>query len=235
MTTYNVYGDESCHLEHDGKPIMVLGAIWAPLDTTRQVATDLRSLKESYGHSPQMEIKWTKVSPGGIGLYRSVIDYFFENSALKFRAILVAGKDRLRHEEFRQTHNAFYYKLYYLVFDQFMSAQHSYRVYLDIKDTRSQSGVRELTRVLRSSRRDTTGAVIDRLELVRSHQVEQLQLADLLIGAISFANRSEGVSSAKADLVSHIEKRSGTSLKWGTSRSADKFNLFRFTPGGLPQ
>ena len=26
--TYNIYCDESCHLENDDKPVMLLGAIW---------------------------------------------------------------------------------------------------------------------------------------------------------------------------------------------------------------
>jgi len=27
---YNVYCDESCHLENDNQKIMVLGAVWSP-------------------------------------------------------------------------------------------------------------------------------------------------------------------------------------------------------------
>ncbi|MCL0066152.1 DUF3800 domain-containing protein, partial [Dehalococcoidia bacterium] len=29
--TYNIYCDESYHLEHDHQEIMVLGALWCPL------------------------------------------------------------------------------------------------------------------------------------------------------------------------------------------------------------
>ena len=29
---FNVYCDESCHLEHDRQKVMVLGAIWCPLE-----------------------------------------------------------------------------------------------------------------------------------------------------------------------------------------------------------
>lgn len=28
MTEYNIYCDESCHLENDRQPIMVLGGMW---------------------------------------------------------------------------------------------------------------------------------------------------------------------------------------------------------------
>ena len=32
--TFNVYCDESCHLENDHQKAMVLGAVWCPLDKT---------------------------------------------------------------------------------------------------------------------------------------------------------------------------------------------------------
>ncbi len=41
----NVYCDESCHLEHDRQKAMVLGAIWCPLDKSREIAVRLREIK----------------------------------------------------------------------------------------------------------------------------------------------------------------------------------------------
>ena len=34
--TFNVYCDESCHLENDHQKVMVLGAVWCPFDKTRE-------------------------------------------------------------------------------------------------------------------------------------------------------------------------------------------------------
>lgn len=34
--TFNVYCDESCHLDHDHQKAMVPGAVWCPLDETRE-------------------------------------------------------------------------------------------------------------------------------------------------------------------------------------------------------
>jgi hypothetical protein len=63
MTTYNVYCDESCHLEHDHQPIMVLGAVWCPTEKAREISVSLRDIKKAHSLSPAFEIKWTKVSP----------------------------------------------------------------------------------------------------------------------------------------------------------------------------
>ena len=60
---FNVYCDESCHLEHDHQTIMVLGAIWCPLEKTREIARSIRHIKDRHGLGRVFEIKWTKVSP----------------------------------------------------------------------------------------------------------------------------------------------------------------------------
>ncbi|WP_354625811.1 hypothetical protein [Psychromonas sp. MME2] len=40
---YNVYCDESCHLENDGIKSMSLGAMWCPLDKRAEIAKRIRS------------------------------------------------------------------------------------------------------------------------------------------------------------------------------------------------
>lgn len=41
---YNVYCDESCHLENDHQPAMVLGAVWCPLEKARDIAIRIREI-----------------------------------------------------------------------------------------------------------------------------------------------------------------------------------------------
>ena len=42
---FNVYCDESCHLENDRQKAMVLGAVWCPLEKTREIAVRIREMK----------------------------------------------------------------------------------------------------------------------------------------------------------------------------------------------
>jgi len=46
---FNIYCDESCHLEHDRQGIMVLGAIWYPFEKARETARSIRNIKEQVG------------------------------------------------------------------------------------------------------------------------------------------------------------------------------------------
>lgn len=42
---YNVYCDETCHLEHDGINVMVLGAIWCPQNKLKEINQRIRQIK----------------------------------------------------------------------------------------------------------------------------------------------------------------------------------------------
>lgn len=84
--------------------------------------------------------------------------------------------------------------------------------------------------VLCNNMYDFDKKVVERIQTVRSHEVEQVQLVDLLIGAVAYANRALSSSSAKASLLAKIRKRSGYALTRSTLLREDKFNVFRWEP-----
>ena len=61
--TYNIYCDESCHLEKDGINVMVLGAVWCPQSKIREINQRIRQIKSRNGVSEYAELKWVKISP----------------------------------------------------------------------------------------------------------------------------------------------------------------------------
>jgi hypothetical protein len=52
---FNVYCDESCHLEGDHIPVMVLGAVWCPQAISGKIAQDIRAIKVRHGLKPDFE------------------------------------------------------------------------------------------------------------------------------------------------------------------------------------
>lgn len=147
--TFNVYCDESCHLEKDHQKAMVLGAVWCAFDKTREIAVRLREIKQKHGLSSRFEVKWTKVSPAKTALYLDLIDYFFDDDDLHFRALIVPDKSKLRHDAIPgQDHDAWYYKMYFDMLKVILSPDARYRVYLDIKDTRGAEKICKLHQVL---------------------------------------------------------------------------------------
>lgn len=227
--TVNIYCDESCHLEHDAQDVMVLGAVWCPRAKAREIAGRLRDIKVKHGFNPRtFEVKWTKVSPAKLIFYMEILDYFFDDDDLHFRALIVPDKRKLDHRAFDQTHDTWYYKMYFTLLKALLSPRGKYEVYLDIKDSCSAHKTRKLHEVLATSKYDFRHQIVQRVQAVRSHEVDQLQLADLLIGAVSYANRRLAGSSAKVALVERMRKRSRYDLTRTTLLREEKVNLFRW-------
>lgn len=223
----NVYCDESCHLANDGQPAMALGAVWCPLDHVRVANDRIREIKAKHGLQPMSEVKWTKLSPGNLSLYLDLLDYFLDAEALNFRC-LVASKTNLQHEAYGQTHDDWYYKMYFTMLQAILDPHACFQIYLDIKDTRSAAKVRHLHDVLAHNLYDFSRTIITRLQTVRSHEVELLQITDILIGAVSAANRQNIESPAKKSFIERMRQRSGYSLQRSTLLREKKVNIFRW-------
>jgi hypothetical protein len=68
--------------------------------------------------------------------------------------------------------------------------------------------------------------IIKKVQQVRSQEVELIQLADLLTGAVSYVNRGLTDSKAKNILIEHIRHRSKYTLTKSTLIREQKFNIF---------
>jgi len=159
------------------------------------------------------------------------IEYFFKEKNLHFRAIIIPDKNKLSHKNFQQDHNTWYYKMFFLLLNAiFEPSGYSYRIYLDIKDTRSGRKIEKLHQVLCNKNYDFSRDIISKVQAVRSDEVEILQVADLLIGSLSYINRGLNTSRAKLKLIKKIQDLSGYNLQASTLLKENKFNLFFWTP-----
>lgn len=227
MTTeYNVYCDESCHLENDGQKAMVLGAVWCPKDKRLEIAERIREIKQKHGLERDFEIKWTKVSPSKLAFYQDVVDYFFDDDDLHFRSLVVPDKSVLDHKRHQQDHDEWYYKMYFTMLKTIFDPDSRYYVYIDIKDTLGHEKVEKLQDILCTNAYDFSRRMIADVKRVHSHEVEHLQIADLLIGALSYLHRELSGNSAKEALIARIRQRSGYRLTFNTMIRELKFNLF---------
>lgn len=230
----NVYCDESCHLEKDRQPVMVLGAVWCPQDSVAQIGKDIRAIKERHGLPRSHEFKWTKISESKKDFYIDLVDCFFHTGNLNFRGY-IAQKEGLNHALIPdQTHDTWYYKIYFRMLEQIFTRENTYNIYLDIKDTRGGRKTRKLHEVLCNSKLDFNEELVKRIQLVRSHEVELVQLADVLIGALSFIHcghdQKPEASPAKLEVIERIRQKSGYNLTLQTPLREIKFNLFFWQP-----
>lgn len=227
---YNVYCDESCHLEHDGINDMVLGAVWCNQRKIRKINQEICTIKARYGVSSRAELKWTKVSPAKRELYMDMIEYFFDNMDLHFRCLVIPDKNALDHSRFRQTHDDWYYKMYFDMLKGIFSPEDRYEIYIDIKDTHSNQKVKKLEEISRNSMYDFKGECIRRIQPIRSDEVQIMQLVDILIGAVMYQNRDfpeeHQKSGTKLALIDLLRQKSGYQLTKSTLLKEEKFNIF---------
>ena len=73
--TYNIYCDESCHLENDHKRFMFLGALTSGINELKFHNQNIKELKSK--HIFYGEIKWSNVSKSKFNFYLDLIDHFF--------------------------------------------------------------------------------------------------------------------------------------------------------------
>lgn len=238
----SVFCDESCHLQHDGHDIMVLGAVWCARSAVRDISYAIRELKRSYGlampsnGSRGFEIKWSKVSPARVEFYKDLIKLFISEERLHFRGVIVPNKVDLYHGSHAQTHDDFYYKTYYNLLIRLLDDdQNNYNIYLDIKDTRGGPKTRKLHDYLSARIQDHDNSIVKNVQQIRSDESELLQLCDLIIGAISYLNREESTSTAKLEVIDALRSFGRTfprNLSETSFLSERKVNLLRWRPAG---
>ena len=231
-----VYCDESCHLENDGAKAMALGAIWLRRDEVKKVNQRIREIKASHGIKAEAEVKWTKASPSNLELYMDLIDYFFDDDDIHFRGLIAPDKSILDHERFNQTHEDWYYKVYFDMLKTIFRHDLQYFVYVDIMNTDSGRRVDKLHEVCSNNVYDFNHDIIRRIQPIRSHEVQIMQLVDIITGALAYrhnhADSSVHRNSTKVAIVNRIISRSGASLVKSTLLSDQKFNLLVWRPYG---
>ncbi len=233
---YNVYCDETCHLEHDGINDMVLGAIWCSQSKLREVNQRIKQIKERNNVSTSMEMKWTKISPAKLDLYKDIVNYYFDDDDLHFRALIIHDKSILDHKRFNQTHDDWYYKMYFDMLKVIFNPTDRYEVYIDIKDSNSHHKAQKLRTVCNNSMYDFSQSIIKRLQPIRSDEVQIMQIVDILIGAIGYENRifPDGFkkSAAKNAIIDLIKQRSGYTMTKTTLLREEKLNLLAWDARG---
>lgn len=227
---YNIYCDESSHLAHSENKIMTMGMISCPKEYCKAIGKDLRMLKSKHRLSVSYELKWTKVSLTQIDYYKEVIDYYFEKDYLSCR-VIIADKSELDYPKYRISHDDWYYRMYYLLLGKTLIETNQYNIYIDIKDTCSNQKIKRLHEILSRSYYDFAGLMILKIQQIRSHESELLQMIDLIIGAVAYKNNELAGSAAKLELCRYLEEKAGKGLTKSTGRCEEKFNILKWRAG----
>lgn len=219
----NIYCDESCHLENEECKTMVVACLRCPKDKVQNISNDIIAIKKKYKIWKFAEIKWKKVSQTRKDFYVELLNYFFENPFLRFRAIVI-DKSTLDHPARHQNHNTWYFKMIYYLVDKILQVNKSYSVYVDKKENSYQAKY-ELKLTEQFLQRDCKDI---KLQNITSYKSELMQLNDFIQGIVCYYNRGlhqrEDSCLTKKELVDIVQN--SYSIKLGQTNYDDKFNLF---------
>ena len=221
MKTFNVYCDESTHLEHDKHPYMIYGYVSIAYNQIKMAKEQIKAIKNKYNYTG--ELKWINVHEKTYVMYNEIVEYFFMND-MQFRAVIV-DKSQIDNKRPEYSYDDFYFKMYFQLLHHEIDLANIYNLYFDIKDTCSEKKLQKLKQILQYN------ASVRHCQFIRSHESVFTQIADVLMGAINYnlrieAKDIEGKVIAKRKIVEKIKSHTNISLNRSTPISAHKFNLF---------
>ena len=218
--TFNIYCDESTHLEHDGHPYMLYGYVSIASNQIKICKEQIKAIKEKYGYTD--ELKWVNIHDKTYQVYKELVEYFFMTD-MQFQ-VVIADKTQIDDTRPEYTFNDFYFRMYFQLLHHDIDLEYTYNIYFDIKDTCSQQKLHQLREALKWN------ASIGNFQFIKSHESVFVQLADVLMGAINYQLRIKrgdikGKVIAKRKIVDIINQHTPISLKPVSPLSNKKFNL----------
>lgn len=220
---YEVYCDESCIeaiFDKEAHKYSVIGGVWIPAHYRKELKEELNVIKEKY--AIKGELKWNKVSPKYIDLYKEIVSLFFSSCNIRFR-VIVLDASNINNEVYNQSSGELgFYKFYYQLIQHWLYDNNAYSIFLDHKINAYKSRVHELWRILRYS----TNADIENVQALPSEESVIIQLADILTGAVAARFNCNTTSVAKKEVIKLIETSLGHPIS-PTKRDEQKFNVFR--------
>lgn len=232
-----LYCDESGiggDLKHYGFGALIMG-----YQRRGDFAAAIRELRTRFRRPPD-EIKWNKCSPSNLAFNKALVDYFFSEPGLFFHCMVVERawvKTQLYHEGSydlaRRKH-----------FTQFLANKLSriakvhagrpteVRVYLD-KIPSSYAKAAETVHVIANrsvTKASGLSAPIDKVFECSSKDHDEIQLCDLLLGAVIDTWNGQSSAAHKLELKKHIASHLGwDDLKSDTLPGERKFNIWWLT------
>ena len=193
------------------------------------------------------EVKWNKTSNGNLSYYKRLVDHFFENSWLCFHCIVVkrawvdVRKYQGSHDLARRKHfTKFLSNKVKQIVKQNPGRKYDFRVYVDpiaSSYKKADEAVQVIgNRILQQEQRAAgillaaRASPIEKVFTVDSKERPEIQVCDLLLGAVLDSWNVGSSGQAKADLKDHIAGY----LTWQNLRAATyaqerKFNVWWLT------
>lgn len=229
----NIYCDESHPMQNDGQDFMVIGCLICHKNKYRNIKKNIQKIKRTNGLDLGYEFKWQKINKKRLSTYIELIDYISKCEDIKIKINIALGKRLLKFYGKKHNYELWYNKMYYYMLKNYIrwhkedGSPHSYRLFIDRKDTHSSDNYSKIASNLNKFFRIKNGFVSKACD---SAEFLLIQCIDVIIGAVSYYYRKNYVNKNKTFLMRHIMNTFNVSFDETTKKNEDKMSIFVWKP-----
>jgi len=220
----------------------LFGSFWLPRDRQMEFREQFWRLWDQEFPSRRSELKWTKVSKGKLATYKKFIEFFLSSAQTDFRCV-VLDTHALDYKGYHDGDKELgFYKFLYFFLSRNIEKDYQYRevraAYQIFIDRRRKEGDVEVGRLsalktilnnrLDDSCAEIAAPCVKNVEATDSKESPEVQIIDVLVGAIGYAWEGFQTSPAKLELIRHIEKLFGLKLNEETPYLTERINIWKF-------
>ena len=235
----------------------LFGSLWLPREIQQEFIKGFWDLWDKEFLTRKSELKWTKVSNGKLLSYKRFIDYWATKPQIDFRCVIL-DTHAIDYQKYHQGSEelGFYKFLYFFLSrniekdNRFKDIKDVYQIFIDArrqKDEIEVGRLKDLKSCLNSrlskscSFKDTDHSIIKisskwvltnnpirNVEAVNSKLSPEVQLVDILTGAVGYVWEGFQTSPAKLELIDYIENLLDVKLSKPTSFLTSKVNIWQF-------
>lgn len=227
----------------DGGTHHGFGSLWMSWQRRGDFQREIGELMARFGYADG-EIKWKKVHDNRLEFLKALVDWFIDCPYVSFHCIVVRKSvvDRARH---KNREEALMKQLTMLLTTKIKRCvnrrpdrKQTFRIWVDPLPTRYKKADEAIEIIANNVLAQALGSLrpVDKVIVHDSKSTLQIQICDLLLGAIMDAWSQRAERKAKLDLAAHLAARLGWSdLRADTRPESGKFNVWYFCPRGLPR
>lgn len=231
-----IYVDESRIIN---SRYLLFGSLWLPRDVQKDFRQQFWQLWDKNFPSRNSELKWTKVSNNKLQVYKKFIDFFTLFYQVDFRCVVIDNHKvdyQIYHKNDKEL--GFYKFLFFFLSRniekdfRFKRIDDDYQILIDSRRRDDEFGrLTDLKKFLNNR----LNQVCSKKDIVRNVESEpdsklspEIQIVDVLLGAIGYVWEGFQTSSPKLSLIEYIEQLFGLKLNQPTPYLSDKINIWEF-------
>lgn len=208
---------------------MLLGSIWIPRKLEEEFERICFDFRQKTKNS-KAYFKWTKVSRGKLDAYKELVDIFFKFKEIRFKCILI-DTHQLDFKGYHQGDSELgFYRFYFYLLSRTMIQDNQYFVLLHKKDNKKKGRLDDLKNHLNDYFRGKYSVdknIVSNVEPRDARLYNELQIVDVLVGAVGYVWEGYEGSPAKLELIRHIESKRGKKMTVDSLPSEKKFNIWK--------